>query len=675
MTNGADILDFNSARSQSEPRRPDFNADEVRDRIAGRAFEFVEWLFPCAVTDRQRRKAFVGDINGSPGESLQIELTGPKAGYWRDWAHAGDEGKDLIGLYMASLNYDRTRDFPRAIKEIATEFLGESAAPKWTRPVTQRLAERAKEHEGKPRPNISERPAPSATYVYHDIDGGIVGLVHRHEFEELGDDGKPRKTFSVWDAKASKAQAPTPRPLYRAPQIARANHVVFVEGEKKADALASIGIEATCIMFGSNAPLDKVDWSVIGGKLVTFWPDNDESGRAFCERVIPILSSLGCRVARVQIPSDAPVKWDAADCLAEGGDAAALVNAAVPVEEKDIVRDDVFKLYSLSELDGLPPPVWLIESVMIENGLCLFWAGSDNYKTFVAIDMAMSIASGIPWQGKATQGGPVLYVAAEDIAGVKLRMDGWRRTKGEKLPEPDIRLLRDSFTMASPDAEKLIRSIELIPVKPRLIVIDTLAMTFGAGNEDKTSDMNAFIQGCASIRRATGATVMVVHHTGRNTEQERGNASLRAACDVIFTVQRIGKSGRIKLINTPPKGKQKNDAPFPDIHLRMQKVHFQQHDTEKSTLIVMADEEGSEAPEPDSHDEEETNDTAQRLGRIEKSILDALEKAARGGRDSLGFTSLHSLIGGDKGNFGRSLRKLVDKNLITQTNNFYARKP
>ena len=87
--------------------------------------------------------------------------------------------------------------------------------------------------------------------------------------------------------------------------------------------------------------------------------------------------------------------------------------------------------------------------------------------------------------------------------------------------------------------------------------------------------MNAFVTACDRVRKETGATVMVVHHTGRNAEQERGNISLRAASDTIFTVQKVGKAGKIKLINQPPKGKQKNSEPFPDILLRMQLVHFE----------------------------------------------------------------------------------------------------
>lgn len=656
------VLDFNKAQRQGEHQSERFDADQTRAAITARAPAFVEWLFPCAVIHRSGKFAAIGDIYGQPGESLHIELTGPKAGYWKDFAASEDRGKDLIGLFMAS-NDMASSEFGKALELINTEFLNESR-PVWTRAFTQHLQERAKKYDGMPRPSINDRPAPTEAYVYRDAHGGVIGVVRRHELDTLDPEtGKPKKTFSVWDAVASKAQAPMPRPLYRIPEIIRVNDIVFVEGERKADALASVGIEATCIMFGSDAPLDKVDWTPISGKRVRIWPDKDSAGSAFANRLAPMLAALGCEVTVVEPPADKPNKWDAADCVAEGGDPVAILRAAS--KAAPTTSPDTFKLYTLEELENLPPPEWLVDRVMVSNGLVLLWAGSDNYKTFVAIDLAMHVASGSAWQGHEVKAGPVVYVAAEDETGVAIRMIGWRRTKGRELPRPDVTLLRDGFTMASPDADKLIRSIKALPAKPRLVVIDTVARTFGAGNEDKTSDMNAFVLGMDKIRRETGATVMVVHHTGRNTEQERGNVALRGACDTIFTVKRAGKDRKIKLINTPPKGKQKNAEPFPDIALRLQEVAFPYLESERTTLVVMSDDGAPAAGEPLEDDEAE--DTAPRLGQIEKSIMVALDKAARSNRKHLGFISLHATVGGDKGNFGRSLRKLVEKRLITET--------
>jgi hypothetical protein len=80
-------------------------------------------------------------------------------------------------------------------------------------------------------------------------------------------------------------------------------------------------------------------------------------------------------------------------------------------------------------------------------------------------------------------------------------------------------------------------------MKPALIVIDTLARCFGAGNENVQQDMNAFVRGCDTVRRAApGATVLVVHHTGWDASRERGSNALRAASDTMIRLARQGEA-------------------------------------------------------------------------------------------------------------------------------------
>ncbi len=124
---------------------------------------------------------------------------------------------------------------------------------------------------------------------------------------------------------------PDPRPLYRLPDVARADTVVLVEGEKCADALMQIGIVATTAMGGAATAIDKTDWSPLTGKTVIDWPNHDEAGARYTNVVIPKLVSIGAKVQRISVPDDKPQKWDAADSVAEGVDVHALLTNAVPV--------------------------------------------------------------------------------------------------------------------------------------------------------------------------------------------------------------------------------------------------------------------------------------------------------------------------------------------------------
>lgn len=67
-------------------------------------------------------------------------------------------------------------------------------------------------------------------------------------------------------------------PLYRHDEIIKAETVIIVEGELKADALMKLGFPATCNAGGANA-VGRTDWTPLAGKKVIVWRDNDDSGK------------------------------------------------------------------------------------------------------------------------------------------------------------------------------------------------------------------------------------------------------------------------------------------------------------------------------------------------------------------------------------------------------------
>lgn len=92
----------------------------------------------------------------------------------------------------------------------------------------------------------------------------------------------------------------------------------------------------------------------------------------------------------------------------------------------------------------------------------------------------------------------------------------------------------------TPDVEGLLRAIERKTggLQCALIVIDTLSRSM-TGDENDTRDMNAFVRGCDRLREATGAAVLVVHHSGWSSDERmRGSTVLMAAADSVVAVTR-----------------------------------------------------------------------------------------------------------------------------------------
>jgi hypothetical protein len=639
------VIDFNLAARQGEHKPGYVDADSLRQRLNADPAAFVQWLFSGRAI-LGKHEARIGNKCGEPGESLAIQLSGPDAGMWYD--HATAEGGDLIGLYQAYMNYDKGRNFQLALKEIASEYFGDSTVqvsrPAWQPSASQRIEEKKAKLGDKPKAENLELGAPVENYPYHDRAGNILAVVRRYEPGGLDEYGKPKKTFRA------SPSFPNPRPLYRVPQIIQSTHIVLCEGERKANALASLGIEATTAMGGANTKIEEVDWSPLARKTVTLWPDKDKAGEEYMRRVAPVLTSLGCQVGIVTPPADKPAKWDAYDCVQEGGDAAALIEGAIPITAS-AQPTGRFRFLDLDDIEDLTPPDWLIDNVITTSGLSVLWGKSGDMKSFVALDMALCVAAGAPWHGIQTKPGLAIYVAAEGAFGLARRAVGWRHTRGKDLPKPNFKIVPHTISMVSSDLDQLIEQIQGLPTKPTFIVIDTLARTFGAGDENKQADMNAYVSASDRLREATGAHVMIVHHTGVHADKrERGSNVLRGAADTMMKVQRNGE--RLAIVNQAPEGKQKDAEEFKTIYLRATKTAFQAGGTEQSTLILNLDEDQSEPKEAKKAQPEA------QPGPLQKEILTLLKKADRPMKFG---TIMAAMPGHNNGSIGKALTALVEK--------------
>ena len=446
--------------------------------------------------------------------------------------------------------------------------------------------------------------------------------------------------------------APDLRPLFRIPEIVAEPVVVLTEGENCAKALADFGIAATSAMQGAYSPIEKTDWTPLNGKKVIVWPDNDQAGFDYGRKAAERLAAIGCEVLLVTIPAGKPPKWDAADCVAEGIDPRVIIEGAVSLVATARSR---IRIIDIDELETLPPPAWLIDGILTVNGLSVLWGASGALKSFAAVDIGLCIATGVDWHGKPVKQGLVIYIAAEGSYGLAKRAVGWRRNRGKDAPRPKFKLIPHSVSLPTPDdTNALIEAIGALDEKPALIVVDTMARTFGAGDENKQADMNAYVGAADRLREATGANVLIVHHSGvGEARRERGSNVLRGAADTVIQVKRDGD--RIELVNAAPEGKQKDAEEFATIALRTQKVTYSQADIEHTTLILNLDEGGPIAEATEQPDPQQRIKPV-KIGKNETLLLNALRQAKR----PMGFTSLSALVGGNKGTASRALSNLIE---------------
>lgn len=161
---------------------------------------------------------------------------------------------------------------------------------------------------------------PDGVWEYQLATGETVGAIARW------DATKTRRKLIlpvVWDGdKFISAGLPIPRPLYHAPAIS-ANltaPVLVVEGERSVDgAMKHVGDGFIVTTWpGGTSNAQYADWSILSGREVVIWPDNDDAGVTCAQSIAERLRGLDGRVAVVELPLDLPPKWDLADEIPEG---------------------------------------------------------------------------------------------------------------------------------------------------------------------------------------------------------------------------------------------------------------------------------------------------------------------------------------------------------------------
>src|SRR5262249_47672969 len=234
-----------------------------------------------------------------------------------------------------------------------------------------------------------------------------------------------------------------------------------------------------------------------------------------------------------------------------------------------------FTLLSPADLAALPEPTWLIDGVLPSHGFCVLYGEPGSGKTFVALSIALSVAANHCWCGKRTLGGTVLYVAAEGLFGLKLRVEAYQ--KKHELRAENIRYLGAAFNLLNEDVETLLATLRTAGIQPVLIVLDTLARSMVGADENSTKDMGLTIEEIDRLRQETQATVLVIHHTRKDGKTERGSSALRGAADVMIECSSRKSDRGVVFLEC---AKMKDAEPFGKAALGLEKVPL----GEKSSL-------------------------------------------------------------------------------------------
>lgn len=231
-------------------------------------------------------------------------------------------------------------------------------------------------------------------------------------------------------------------------------------------------------------------------------------------------------------------------------------------------------------------PEYLVADILPLRGLATIYGPPGSAKTFLAVDLGLSIAGGLPFFGKEVSRGGVIYIAAEAGVGLTKRVMAARAEKAMPEDAPFAMMaLAPNLGPKKSEAAALIADIKgqwpnNAPV--RLIVVDTLARTL-SGDENSALDMGAFVADAAAIAAAFNCLVLVIHHSGKDAERGmRGSSNLNGATDCEWQIS--GDSIRTVLLHKMKDGEDRLAWSF---RLEQRQVSANSGKSSRSTCVVV----------------------------------------------------------------------------------------
>lgn len=299
-----------------------------------------------------------------------------------------------------------------------------------------------------------------------------------------------------------------------------------------------------------------------------------------------------------------------------------------------------YELLTVDQILDRKLPPWILRRVVRQGELLVVFGPPACGKTFLVLDIVLSVAMGFDWRGYSTKPGAIVYFAGEGVGGLGMRILAWAMEHGVDARSLDVRVLPHAIAFLEEDEfQQLLRSVAELDPKPLVIVVDTLARYMVGADENSAQDMGQFVDRCAHLVRVTGATVIVVHHSSKGARVERGSSALRGAADVLIRVEK--KDGTIEVVGD----KAKDAEMLPSLLLELKSIYLGvDEDGEVITSCVLVDSSATEvvqkgAPAAKFEPEAEPVSTIEENGAsIVKTLKTVLAGRSAGGtlRDACG---------------------------------------
>jgi hypothetical protein len=460
------------------------------------------------------------------------------------------------------------------------------------------------ELEERPDPLANIKPLPQVQFdhewEYQDENKTTVFVKQRLR---IGESGKTYRLYKVdADGRRHTTLGDARIVPYNLPELLDAKSagriIYLVEGEKAADALATLKVTATTAHTGAGSWPEAITEYFAGANVVIL-PDNDLPGWRYAQKAVDAIFAIAKNVKVVDLGLQGHGD-DAYEFIHEMGkqreDLIELVKATQKLTSTDVtIPERLVALKLDAPIDATPqqqqaqpediakefepdpaadkpgkeakpiktvnieswddiqdePVEWLIHGVLPVKAFAALYGPPGSFKSFIALDMAEAIATGRPWMGNPIERqGAVLYLCGEGFGGMGARIKACQIHHKTPKGAP-IYVIRHQLNLRSSAEDfnalmiAIVALVEKTGMEFQLMVVDTLARAFGGGNENDSDAMGSFITTMGKIQEFLNCALMVLHHSGKDLAKGlRGHSSLLGAVDTQLEILRFEEQAK-----------------------------------------------------------------------------------------------------------------------------------
>jgi AAA domain len=176
---------------------------------------------------------------------------------------------------------------------------------------------------------------------------------------------------------------------------------------------------------------------------------------------------------------------------------------------------------------------WLVKDIWAEEAVGVIGAEPKSYKTFLALELAVSVASGAPCLHRfpVPRSGRVLLYAAEDpLNVVRRRLEGICAAAGLKIEGLDIQVITEPTLRL--DLEAVRRSLDatVAALRPRFLILDPFVRLHRI-DENASGEVAPLLAFLRELQRRHAVAVLVVHHAKKGAGRVRAGQALRGSSE------------------------------------------------------------------------------------------------------------------------------------------------